>query len=93
MESSHYFDNNFEVRHTRMIVKAKDLRTGMIVEIEMKATEYARKNTVIKWVEIEEDVLYEDDGKDVLVEFVDCETDKGGVILINPEQELKLIDR
>lgn len=31
-----------------MIVKAKDLTAGMIVEIEMKATESARKNTVIQ---------------------------------------------
>ncbi|QEY21624.1 hypothetical protein D0S48_13635 [Psychrobacillus sp. AK 1817] len=74
-----------------MFVKAKDLKAGMIIELEMMASYHARKNKVTKVVEIEEDVFYSEGDKEVMVDFIDCNTKKGGVIMLPPFQEYKLI--
>lgn len=59
-----------------MFVKAKDLKAGMIIELEMMASYHAKKNKVTKVVEIEEDVFYSERDKKVMVNFIDCETKK-----------------
>lgn len=56
----------------------------------MMASYYARKNKVTKIVEIEEDVYYSEGDKEVLVDFIDCETKKGGVIMLPSFNEYKL---
>gem|GEM_PF-5449024 len=75
-----------------MLVKAKDFKAGMIIELEMMASYHASKNKVTKVVEIEEDVFYSEGDKEVMVDFIDYETKKGGVIILNPLQEYILVN-
>lgn len=63
----------------------------MKIEMEMMASYHARKNKLMKIVEIEEDIFYSEGDKEVLVNFIDCETQKGSVIMLSPLQEHKLV--
>lgn len=74
-----------------MLVKAKDIKAGMKTELEMMASYHARKKKVKKIVGIEEDVFYSDGVNEVLVDFIDCDTKKGGVIMLPPLQEYILV--
>jgi len=74
-----------------MFIRSKDLKVEMKIEMEMMASYHARKNKVMKIVEIEEDIFYSEGDKEVLVNFIDCETKKGGVIMLPPLQEYKLV--
>lgn len=59
-----------------MLIKAKDLKAGMKIELEMMTSYHARKNKATKVVEIEEDVFYSEGDKEVMVDFIDCNTKK-----------------
>ncbi|MFT9850036.1 MULTISPECIES: hypothetical protein [Bacillales] len=63
----------------------------MKIELEMMASYHARKNKVTKVVEIEEDVFYSEGDKEIIVDFIEWETKKGGVIMLNPLKENKLV--
>jgi len=74
-----------------MYIKAKDLRAGMVIELTMKASYHSRKKMVTQKVKIEEDVFYNTSDEEVLVDFVECETGKGGVIMLPSENKYKRI--
>ncbi|KSU89217.1 hypothetical protein AS180_03555 [Priestia veravalensis] len=67
------------------------MKAGMKIELEMMASYHARKNKVTKVVEIEEDVFYSEGDKEIIVDFIEWETKKGGVIMLNPLKENKLV--
>lgn len=73
-----------------MFIKAKDLKSGMVIELTTKASYHARVKMVTQKVEIEEDVFYKPGDEEVLVDFVDCQTGKGGVIMLPSENVYKL---
>ncbi len=63
----------------------------MIIELEMMASYNARKKKVKKLMEIKEDVFYSEGDKEVMVDFIDFKTKKGGVIMLPPLQVYKLV--
>ncbi|MFT4413364.1 hypothetical protein ACLM5H_05845 [Fredinandcohnia humi] len=42
-------------------------------------------------MEIEEDVFYSEGDKEIIVDFIGWETKNGGVIILNPLKENKLV--
>lgn len=73
------------------MIKAKNLKAGMVIELTMMASYHAKKNKVTKKVEIEDDVFYTEGDEEVLVDYIECETSKGGVIRLPSNNEYKLI--
>jgi hypothetical protein len=61
-----------------MLVKAKDLKAGMKIELVMMASNHARKKKITKTVEIEEDVYYSEGDKEVMVDFMTAKHKKVG---------------
>lgn len=63
----------------------------MKIELEIMASYHAKKNKVTKVVEIEGGVFYSEGDKEIIVDFIEWETKKGGVIMLNPLKENKLV--